>query len=93
MLQVDELMGLLEDKGPAFLECYPVKGLSWEQVKELNGPNLVGLGMGSGPAPGMQVDANLLIQFHTTNLRSWWNIHTYNFLYNLCVHLSRRVFT
>ena len=45
-------MGVLEDQGSALLERYPVQGLSWEQVKELKGPNLVGLGMGSGPAPG-----------------------------------------
>ncbi len=51
-LQVEELMGLLEDKGPAFLKSYPLQGLSWEQVKELKGPNLVGLGIASGPAPG-----------------------------------------
>ncbi|KAA6421689.1 MAG: hypothetical protein FRX49_08300 [Trebouxia sp. A1-2] len=50
--KVDELMGVLEDQGPALLERYPLQGLSWEQVKELKGPNLVGLGMGSGPAPG-----------------------------------------
>ena len=52
MCQVDELMGVLEEQGPAVLERYPLQGLSWEQVKELKGPNLVGLGMGSGPAPG-----------------------------------------
>lgn len=45
-------MGVLEDKGPALLESYPLQGLSWEQVKELKGPNLVGLGIGPGPAPG-----------------------------------------
>lgn len=45
-------MGVLEGHGPALLERYPLQGLSWEQVKELKGPNLVGLGMGSGPAPG-----------------------------------------
>ncbi len=45
-------MAVLEDQGPALLERYPLQGLSWEQVKELKGPNLVGLGMGSGPAPG-----------------------------------------
>ncbi|DBA80947.1 TPA: hypothetical protein ACH3X2_007167 [Trebouxia sp. C0005] len=50
--KVDELMGVLEDQGPALLERYPLQGLSWEQVKELKGPNLVGLGVGSGPAPG-----------------------------------------
>lgn len=52
MSQVDELMGVLEDQGSAVLETYPLQKLSWEQVKELKGPNLVGLGMGSGPAPG-----------------------------------------
>ncbi len=45
-------MGVLEEQGPALLERYPLQGLTWEQVKELKGPNLVGLGMGSGPAPG-----------------------------------------
>ena len=45
-------MYVLEGHGPALLERYPLQGLSWEQVKELKGPNLVGLGMGSGPAPG-----------------------------------------
>lgn len=52
-------MGVLEEGGPALLEAYPVQGLSWEQVKKLKGPNLVGLGMGSGPAPG--VPASLFI--------------------------------
>lgn len=52
-LQVDELMGVLERGGPALLEGYSVQGLSWEQVKQLKGPNLVGLGMGPGPAPGV----------------------------------------
>lgn len=51
-MQVDELMEVLEQGGPALLEGYPVQGLSWEQVKKLKGPNLVGLGMGPGPAPG-----------------------------------------
>lgn len=52
-VQVEELMGVLEEGGPALLEGYPLQGLSWEQVKQLKGPNLVGLGMGPGPAPGI----------------------------------------
>ena len=53
-LQVDELMAILDSEGAAALEVYPLKALSWEQVKQLKGPNLVGLGMGSGPAPGSE---------------------------------------
>lgn len=49
-------MGVLEEGGPALLEGYPLKGLSWEQVKQLKGPNLVGLGMGPGPAPGVYLN-------------------------------------
>ena len=65
-MQVDELIHVLEDKGPALLESYPLQGLSWEQVKELKGPNLVGLGMGSGPAPGDSAVSNyhLHLQLH-----------------------------
>ena len=47
-------MGVLEEGGPALLEGYPLHGLSWEQVKKLKGPNLVGLGTGPGPAPGVR---------------------------------------
>lgn len=46
-------MGVLEEGGPALLEGYPLQKLSWEQVKKLKGPNLVGLGVGPGPAPGV----------------------------------------
>lgn len=45
-------MDVFEAGGPAAVEDYPLQGLSWEQVKELKGPNLVGLGMGPGSAPG-----------------------------------------
>lgn len=45
-------MDVLEVGGAAAVEWYPLQGLTWEQVKELKGPNLIGLGMGSGPAPG-----------------------------------------
>lgn len=45
-------MDVLEAGGAAAVEGFPLQGLTWEQVKELKGPNLVGLGMGSGPAPG-----------------------------------------
>ena len=45
-------MDVLEEGGAAAVEGYPLQGLTWEQVKELKGPNLVGLGMGSRPAPG-----------------------------------------
>lgn len=60
-------MGVLEDKGPALLESYPLQGLSWEQVKELKGPNLVGLGIGPGPAPGNSAVSNhhLHVQLQT----------------------------
>ena len=53
VVQVDELMGVLEEGGPALLEGYSVQGLSWEQVKVLKGPDLVGLGLGSSLAPGV----------------------------------------
>ena len=49
---MDELAGILDSQGPEFLETYRVRGLTWEEVKELKGPELVGLGMGEGPAPG-----------------------------------------
>lgn len=56
-------MDVFESGGVAAVEGYPLQGLTWEQVKELKGPNLVGLGLGSGPAPGditaVAVDAAL----------------------------------
>ena len=45
-------MGVLDREGASALEGYPLQGLTWQQLKQLKGPNLVGLGMGSGPAPG-----------------------------------------
>ena len=53
LVQVDELVGILDSQGPEFLETYRVRGLTWEEVKELKGPELVGLGLGEGPAPGL----------------------------------------
>lgn len=72
-------MGVLEEGGPALLDGYPLQGLSWEQVKKLKGPNLVGLGMGSGPAPGVWLFLLLfeqhacVIQNITANNLTWQN--------------------
>ena len=68
-LQVDELMDVFECGGAAAVEGYALQGLTWEQVKELKGPNLVGLGMGSGPAPGDFNAIAVAAALHTLGFR------------------------
>ena len=51
-MQAQHLEGVLSDKGPKFLEAYSVPLLTWEEVKALKGPGLVGLGAPGGEPVG-----------------------------------------
>ena len=53
-LQAQHLEEVLQDEGAKFLETYPVPMLTWEEVKALKGPGLVGLGAPGGAPIGKQ---------------------------------------
>ena len=59
VLKAQHLEDVLQDKGAKYLETYRVPMLTWEEVKELKGPGLVGLG-----APG----STPIGEFTTPNL-------------------------
>lgn len=65
-MQVENLLTVLEDKGPEYLETYRVPLLSWEGVKSLKGPDTIGLPLtggddsGEGAGKGKQRVAGLL---------------------------------
>ncbi len=60
LVQAQHLEEVLADKGAKFLETYRVPMLSWEEVKALKGPGLVGLG-----APGGDPIGDKLSMLHT----------------------------
>ena len=51
-VQAHHLEEVLADKGAKFLETYRVPTLTWEEVKALKGPGLVGLGAPGGEPIG-----------------------------------------
>ena len=56
-MQAQHLEDVLQEKGAKYLESHRVPMLTWEEVKKLKGPGLVGLGapgsapVGETPAP------------------------------------------
>ncbi|KAK9867300.1 hypothetical protein WJX84_009272 [Apatococcus fuscideae] len=50
--KAQHLEEVLQDEGAKFLETYPVPMLTWEEVKALKGPGLVGLGAPGGAPIG-----------------------------------------
>lgn len=62
-MQAQHLEDILQEKGAKFLETYRVPMLTWEEVKELKGPGLVGLGApGSAPVGELSAAKVLLIE-------------------------------
>jgi hypothetical protein len=49
--QVQELLGVLREGGPAALEAHAPAPLDWHRVRQLAGPGAVGLPIGYQPPP------------------------------------------